>query len=220
MITKKYTKDVPHTVAEELYKNITALRQTQSEVHIGLVGGRTIASICDILVTYDIEWKHIHLYMIDERLVPLDDSQSNFSIIQKHLCVPLGPKLPATNVHPFEYKADLPDFGVKEYESIVLGAQSALDIALVSVGGDGHIASLFPNHHSIKNDSIGYFSFDDSPKEPPHRMSISRKLFLQTKQVIGIVKGEEKKSALQNIFNDELTIYECPAKLIRYIPES
>lgn len=48
------------------------------------------------------------------------------------------------------------------------------DIAILSVGEDGHAASLFPDHPALdSNDDLLYIT--DSPKEPKKRVTVSIK---------------------------------------------
>ncbi|RLG14839.1 MAG: glucose-6-phosphate dehydrogenase, partial [Candidatus Nanohalarchaeota archaeon] len=89
------------------------------------------------------------------------------------------------------------------------------DIVLLGAGEDGHVAALFPQHHSIRHEGEEYFTMPDSPKPPVERLTASKKMLEGADTAIALFLGEGKRQALQNFKNPELSTLECPAKLIR-----
>ena len=160
--------------------------------------------------------------MVDERLVPLDDTNSNFRLAQENFIQDLINRnvLPSANVHPFIFDEENPDFGIGDYEIEFKGQGGNYDIILLSSGEDGHIASLFPNHSSVNNNSEFFMNMRDSPKPPVGRMSAS--LSLLSKAHVGVLLffGETKKQAYEDFLNKDKTIDVCPAKLLYAIPEA
>jgi 6-phosphogluconolactonase len=49
------------------------------------------------------------------------------------------------------------------------------------VGEDGHIASLFPHHELLSNETKGFLEIFDSPKLPPHRITVSKNMIFDIK---------------------------------------
>ena len=90
-------------------------------------------------------------------------------------------------------RADLADLGFR------------YDVVLLSSGEDGHVAALFPGHHSIENRHHGFIVMDDSPKPPPGRMSSSLSLIQTASAAVLIFAGAAKREAYAR-FNDE----SCP----------
>lgn len=72
----------------------------------------------------------------------------------------------------------------------------AIDVALLGMGDDGHIASLFPG----RPHGPGRVAFvPDSPKPPPERITLTR-AFLSTARVSVLVAlGENKRAALERL---------------------
>jgi len=68
-------------------------------------------------------------------------------------------------------------------------------VVLLSSGEDDHIASLFPNHETIKYNKDFFISTKTSPKPPKNRMSSSRKLLSKTKVSILLFFSKSKKQA-------------------------
>ena len=70
-------------------------------------------------------------------------------------------------------------------------------------------------------DNSEYFIvMDDSPKPPPNRMSMSRRLLLKAQVAVLLMLGEGKRQAYENFNDDSLDNRSCPAKLIEAINES
>jgi len=92
-------------------------------------------------------------------------------------------------------------------------------MVLLSSGEDGHVGALYPDHHSVKDDSEHYIVMHDSPKPPPRRMSMSRKLLLRSKVALLFFFGKGKKDALK-LFKKEGTYEECPARLVKKVKEA
>jgi len=200
-------------VADKISESIEKLLKTQDKVILAVPGGRSVASIFEQIKNELIDWEKVHLFMIDERRVPLDDDESNFKIAKEHIVDKLN--LNPNNVHPYKVNE-----GISKYQSELEKQGGVYDIILLSSGEDGHVAALFPNHHSIK-DSLEYFiEMDDSPKLPPKRMTSSKKLLERSKIGIILFVGEGKKQAYSNFKNSELNVEQCPAKLINSKPVS
>jgi len=154
--------------------------------------------------------------MADERLVTIESKESNFRLLNEVL----NSIIPKENLHPFIYDKDSNSFGIKTYEEEIKKYGGNFDIVLVSAGEDGHIASLFPNHPSIYDNSKHYIFVDNSPKPPVKRMSASKNMILRSKIGIVLFYREIKREAYLKFLNMELDYTACPAKLVSEIPES
>ena len=115
------------------------------------------------------------MFLLDERLVPEDHPESNYKLVKKHM----GDKVPPDMLHQFKYTANNSTQAVFDYEKELERFGGLFDIVLASSGEDGHIASLFPKHHSVKQEKTGFFLLNDAPKPPPDRMSASYNLIRQ-----------------------------------------
>lgn len=203
-------------------QSANGLLKGQKTVVLGIPGGRSVSGIFRRLRGKSIPWGKIHVFMVDERLVPLDDPQSNFKLAREHLIDELLTRgiLPSANVHPFVVDESRPDFGLSNYLNELLRHGGIYDIVLLSSGEDGHVAALYPEHHSINDESRAYIVFHDSPKPPKDRMSISRKLLTKSRIAILLFEGEIKRAAYAK-FQDKLTDFKlCPAKLVLSIRDS
>ena len=168
------------------------------------------------LSKFSIEWNKVHVFAVDERLVPIDDPKSNFSLIKSGL----SGAIPKENFHPFIVEDDKEQISLKKYEDEIKKFNGLYDILIVSIGEDGHIGSLFPNHPSIKDKSDFYIIVEDSPKPPSRRMSMSTNMVLRSEACVNLVSGIQKKDALTKLLEGDSNYIDCPAKLTLKIPES
>jgi len=208
--------------AAMIERSARALLSGQETVVLALPGGRSAAGIFQNLRKRRIKWKKVHIFMVDERLVSVDHADSNFRLVRENLTDELIEKgrLPEANVHPFIYDAEQADHGTGKYEDELKRFGGRYDIILLSSGEDGHIGALYPKHHSIKDDAEFFITMDDSPKPPPLRMSMSRKLVLRSRVAIAVFAGNQKKDALDMFRSVRHNFFSCPVKLIHDIRDS
>ena len=72
------------------------------------------------------------------------------------------------------------------------------DAVVLSMGEDGHIASLFPGNFEAEL-AVDAIAVHNSPKLPPLRVSLSLKRLANSKHIYVFALGEGKAAALQSI---------------------
>ncbi|MBU0580893.1 MAG: 6-phosphogluconolactonase, partial [Candidatus Margulisbacteria bacterium] len=200
-------------------KEINTLLKKKDKIIIGIPGGTSVQGIFERFKTLNITWSKVHIFLVDERLIGNDDPQSNFKLANDAFINDLINKkvLPKQNIHPFNYDPNKNDGGVSAYEKDFLKQGEAFDIVILGAGEDGHIASLFPNHPSIQDESNYFIKVKNSPKPPPLRMSATKKLISSAKISFLLFLGKNKKAALENFLNENISLAACPAKITKNI---
>ncbi len=112
---------------------------------LAITGGSTPLATYEILAKQhadDLDWKRVHFFVGDERLVPYDDPRSNYGVARSVWLGRLA--LPTQVLHPMP--VDLDDDGAaRSYERELRSvAPEGLDFVMLGLGDDGHTASLFP----------------------------------------------------------------------------
>jgi 6-phosphogluconolactonase len=194
---------------------------TQAQVVLALPGGRSAADVFDELAKAELPWAKIHVFMADERFVPLDHPDSNFRLVAEHLAAPLAKDnvLPHENVHPFVVHSVDAQSAVAAYSETLARLGGKHDIALLSVGADGHIASLFPRTSVLDNAPM-HALVANAPKPPPQRMTISRELLLRTHTAVLLCIGDGKRDAYKTLADPAADWRDCPARLAAQLPET
>jgi 6-phosphogluconolactonase len=198
---------------------ISRVSAEDSYVTIALCGGRNVAGICQQLVLENLDWSKVHFFLVDERMVDIESEDANYQLLYEHLFHPLllEAKITDDQIHPFVYTKEDDDFGLGAYEDALKQYKSHFDIVLLSSGEDGHIAALYPNHHSIRNSEQFFIAFNDSPKPPAFRMTSSRKLILASRFAFLLFVGDAKRDAFSKFMREDIELFDCPAKLVNYI---
>lgn len=197
-----------------IYKALVLYLKNKENVVLAVPGGRSVVGIYDKLRTCALPWKRIHIFLLDERLVPADHPESNYRLVKEHM----GNEIATNMIYQFKYSSNNPNQSIADYNYALNRCGGRFDIVLASSGEDGHIASLFPEHHSITRQKSGFFLIDDSPKPPPARMSASCELIRQADTGIVLFLGSGKRTALKNFQNKQLSYHECPAKIMAQLP--
>ena len=166
-----------------------------------LSGGATALIFLGALRNANVDWKRITLFWADERAVAPDDPESNYGLADRMLLQPLGAKAPRALRMPTDRFAL--DQAALWYDSVLATElrDDALDLALLGVGEDGHVCSLFPDHPALLEDDSRTVVVEDAPKPPPRRLSLSLPFVLQTKKIWLIVIGPRKLPVLQAAIN-------------------
>lgn len=204
--------------ADELASRAAALWLDEIEVAnrakkshcVALSGGRITQKFFAAAVAQDrarkVSFAPVHFFWADERCVPPTDSESNFKMADELLFQPL--KISADKIH--RLRGELaPAAAVKIAEEEIrhfapTGETNlpALDLVLLGMGEDGHVASLFPNAlPEVLNCTAPFLMVDNSPKPPPRRISLSYAAIAAAREVWVLASGAGK----EKIFQDSLS---------------
>ena len=157
---------------------------------IVLTGGQSVLSLYKILSKADSNWDKWHIYIGDERFLPIGNKNRNDRLINEIWLdnSPINKK----NIHFI--KAELGLLKAKlEYEKI-LKKIDKFDVVLLSMGEDGHIASLFPNHIYPEEQMVVIER--SSPKPPKERVSMSYQQLNKAHYIFKLIIGESKQKAV------------------------
>lgn len=214
-------EDLPRRAAAHLCRQLLGVLRHKPRAVLAVPGGRSVARIFEALRGEAVDWGRVDVFVLDERLVPLHDPDSNFRLLREHLLEPLrqeGHTGPAA--HPFIADPALPDSGALAYERELEACGSGFDVLLLSAGEDGHVGSLFPDHHCLADPRHGFVVMDDAPKPPPRRMSASLALLLAARAAVLLFAGPAKAGAYARFKDPATPITSCPARLVLELPEA
>ncbi len=227
MTISSKNKQTLDQMAVDIISNSTMkLLKDRDWVVLAIPGGRSVRGIFRHLVEErnigKIPWQNLQIFMADERLVPIDHKDSNFKLAKEIFldkAVSRG-VLPEENVHPFILDTKKADFGVFDYERELKQYATGYDIVVLSAGEDGHIGALYPNHHSVYDESEFFLSMTDSPKPPRDRMTLSTNMLLRSDTAIVLFIDKAKKGAYRAFLDGQLDYRSCPAKLVLSVHDS
>ncbi len=180
-----------------------ALNATRDPYHLALAGGTTPARAHELLAPLVDNWRHVHIWVGDERAVGPDDEDSNWKMVRESLLDHI--EIPSDNLHRVlgEEGAEIAADG---YEAEIRGVVPAgrdgvpvFDLVMAGMGPDGHTLSLFPGYPEIDLSDVLVAPVHDSPKPPPDRITFTLPLVYASPRVMLLVAGEEKAQALSRV---------------------
>lgn len=214
MIIQGTKVQMVENAASLLHLTCETIIRKQGQVVLAVPGGRSVTGILKRVASLDLEWQKVHIFMLDERLVPGDHPDSNSRLVKESL----GSSLVAGRVHPFQYDAEKIEESVTIYGDELDRFGGSFDIVLASSGEDGHIGSLFPDHPSVLAKNDRFILVNDSPKPPSTRISASVELLRRSDTGILLFFGAGKRNALRAFCDSDLAHVQCPAKIITMMP--
>ena len=146
--------------------------------------------------------KEVHFFWADERCVPPDHSDSNFALARASLLEPL--QIPAEQIHRLRGEAD-PAFALEEADAelcrvaeLRADGMPMLDLVLLGMGEDGHVASLFPGAApEVERATTPFLHIARSPKPPPRRLTLSYAALAAAREVWVLASGKGKEAAFR-----------------------
>ena len=209
---------IPALTERWAFHCVTAARAAQGErgrFSLGVPGGSVAEHFLPALIGHDIDWMLVDLFFCDERCVPPRSDDSNFAAVERLLLAPLGGEGP--RVHRMPAEDPDPERAARDYAAtlrFVLGSPPVLDIALLGVGEDGHVASLFPGRPALFAMDPSVLVEDSAPKPPPLRLTLSLDVLSGAREVIVAAFGRGKAVAVAESLRDPAS--ELPlARLLR-----
>lgn len=189
---------------------------------LGLVGGRSVGGVYAELAREDLPWDRLHVFLADERLVPITSDESNYRLVHADLLDGLvrSGRFPEANAHACTPEPADPRPGIEAYGRDLDALGGRFDVAILSAGEDGHCASLFPRHPSVEEPGDRFLLVEASPKPPPRRVSASRTLLERSGLGVVVFYGEGKRDALRLFRDASLDVRSCPSKLVASITPS
>lgn len=174
----------------------------RSTARLAVAGGsaaRALGYVRRVLHDGD-RWARVALTWVDERCVAFDDPDSNRGGAYRdgHLddVDPPGDELALVR------DGEAPPAAVARVaDALAARFDNALDVTLLGMGPDGHIASLFPGRRFDDSSIVTHVA--NSPKPPPDRLSLTRPLLATATRHVLLATGEGKRAALERLLDGD-----------------
>jgi 6-phosphogluconolactonase len=186
-------------VAGELLARLADAQAAGHVPQIALTGG-TIAEeihreVARLSPSTEVDWTQVVVWWGDERFVAPDSHDRNARQAREAFLDAVG----ATQIHEMPSTADAAsvDEGAAAYAATLKEHGSGeLDVVMLGIGPDGHIASLFPGFPQLDVTDVLAVGVTGSPKPPPERVSLTFPALNRARSVWFLVSGEGKSSAV------------------------
>lgn len=202
---------IARTAASNWLDEVKRAAQAGQKHSVALSGGRIARNFCEAVAELaaagKISFGHVHFFWGDERCVPPTDAESNFALAEKALLSKIS--IPAANIHRIrgeDKPANAAKLAADDLLNFFGGKNPSLDVVLLGMGEDGHVASLFPAESPEVRADPAICRAVIGPKPPPNRVTFGYSMIAAAKQVWVLASGEGKREALlQSISPDGKT---------------
>ena len=184
-------------LANDILEVAKASIKSRNSFKIVLTGGNSILNTYEILSNSESDWSKWHIYLGDERRFPAGDKDRNDYMINKAWLN--NGLILKENIHFIQTELDV-NSCTSHYENILKDV-GYFDIVLLSVGEDGHVASLFPGH--IYDNSKSVVVENNSPKYPKDRVTMTYQRLNKSNNVFKIINGNLKQDAVKLWLNEQ-----------------
>lgn len=201
----------PKMAAALVQGRIDSILQRQGQCGVMLTGGRSAERLYGVWSEFP-EFqllKGVRFYFGDERCVPADHPESNYGMAMRSLFrrgVPAG-----CAVFPMDGADPDCEAAARRYDKTL---PEKVDVLLLGVGEDGHIASLFPGSEALREAGRRVVPIV-GPKLPHERLTITPPVINRAGSIFVLAAGAAKAAVLSDLLavpgNDVLAL---PARLV------
>ncbi len=201
--------------ADSILQKLEQAIAEQGVATVAISGGSSPRMMFEIFGRRQFAWKHVHLFWVDERVVPPTDPQSNYKLAADTWLIPA--KFPTANVH--RVRAELgPEAAAERYVAEIrshFGMDTELprfDVIHRGMGPDGHTASLFPGEPMITNRD-GIASAVWVEKMNQWRVTLLAGVLESARYTVMLVTGADKAAVLKTVLTGDYDPNQYPAQI-------
>jgi 6-phosphogluconolactonase len=177
---------------------------------IALTGGSTPRRAYELAALREPDWSRAGAWWGDERCVPPNDERSNYRLARDSL---LDRLLRPPRVHRIRGELD-PAQAADEYEREL--GDKRLDLVLLGMGPDGHVASLFPEAPTLEERERRVVAAEAGLEPFVPRVTLTLPVLCAARALVFLVTGAGKAEAVRAAFAGEPS-KRTPASLVRAV---
>lgn len=190
-------------LAQHCREHLTAALQQHQQASLLVSGGSTPSPLYESLSESNLDWKNVHVALVDERWVDKDHSASNAALIAKTLLINQAGIAPFTGM---KTAASTAIAGREATEAQYQLIPQPYTVTILGMGNDGHTASLFPHAEGLDaaldsgNQALtAAITARQSTVTGVNteRLSLTLHGLLQSERLILLLTGEEKLEVLR-----------------------
>jgi 6-phosphogluconolactonase len=202
--------------AQHILKLLEEAIAANGKASLAISGGSSPRPMFEEMANSRLPWKNVHLFWVDERVVPPEDPQSNYKMARE--CF-IGPsRFPSSNLHRIqaelgsEEAAKRYDSELRDFFGLAPAGCPHFDVIHRGMGADAHTASLFPGEPLIE-DHENLVAAVYAQRMRQWRITLLTRTLLAARQTVMLVTGEDKADALHSVLYQAYNPIMYPAQL-------
>ncbi len=178
-----------------------------------LTGGTTAADVYSLLPPGCLR-PGASVFFSDERCVPPDHESSNYAMAAARLSLE---GVDGLVVHRMRGEDDPEQAAADYHEAIAPVAAHGIDVALLGLGADCHVAALFPGSPALESPERLCVVVDRP--DGLRGLTLTPPALTTAKKVFVIVSGKSKREAVGRLLSGNENHNDCPARLLAELPD-
>ncbi|MFU8840624.1 MAG: 6-phosphogluconolactonase [Nitriliruptoraceae bacterium] len=179
----------------ELLRDALAAR---GRATLAVSGGQTPGATLAALARRDVDWEHVHVLQVDERIAPDGHPERNLGLLRRSFLGQLAG--PTPSLHAMPVTAGDAEVAAARYAGLLValaGAPPVLDVVQLGLGSDGHTASLVPDDPvlDVEDREVAV----TQPYQGRRRLTCTFPLLARARQRVWLVSGAAKASAVARV---------------------
>jgi 6-phosphogluconolactonase len=166
----------------------------RSHFALAVSGGHDPWSMFSQLEEFDLDWREIEIFQVDERVAPAGADERNLTHLVESLSI--GAQ---GSIRPMPVTDEDLDAAADRYAASL---PEALDLAHMGLGPDGHTASLVPGDPVLEV-TDKRVAVTSGEYQGVRRMTLTYPELHRTRRLLWVVTGEEKVDALRKLIDQD-----------------
>jgi glucosamine-6-phosphate deaminase len=231
LLVKTYldTDRLVEGVISEIYDYLNDLIHSQGYARIILASGSSQIKFLEKFIQLPLDWSKITCFHLDEYLGIEPDHPASFQLYMRTL---VSDHVPLQSFHYLEGGTIQPLQECDRYGKLL--TQTAIDLCLLGVGDNGHIAfndpevADFQDPYLVKLIKLAEISrqqqvnngfFSELRDVPNYAFTLTIPAICQSKKIICLAMGEKKSTIVNKILTEPIST-KYPATVLRQQPQS
>ena len=177
--------------------------------HIALTGGTTPARAYELAAELKPDWSSTEVWWGDDRCVPPEHEWSNYGLAKRTLLDRIA--VPPAAIHRIQGELGA-ERAADEYDRELEGV--TLDLVLLGMGSDGHVASLYPHAPGLGEQARRAIPAEAKLEPLVDRVTMTIPVLESAPLVLFFVAGVERADAVRRAFAEPPS-EATPASLVR-----
>jgi 6-phosphogluconolactonase len=201
-------EQLAQALAKQVAADLRGALARHGEACIALSGGNTPKRFFDALSTQTLDWARVTVLPVDERWLPPEHPRSNERLLREHL---FKNNAAVARLLPMYRSTPTPEMALMPVLTKIANEGLPLDVVVLGMGEDGHVASLFPDlgYDNPALREIGLQPRGRAPvmsvrtsAMPEPRMTLTLSAIFTAPAIYLHIEGESKRAVLEGAQRD------------------